>query len=162
MVIDLKNYLTESEIINIALDLSLDIKVTEIPNLLKFVTKIIETNYKLAESLNSVTIKTNDLILARVKSKLQLTEISFLINFHKDREHSCFITGDCLDADCHKTRKDYFKNLYVANQQKHEWVCTSPGAYDSHYKCSICTKQHRVSIDSPETALPEFGCSVTS
>lgn len=43
---------------------------------------------------------------------------------------------------------------------KHKWVCTSPGMYDSLYKCSKCNKEHMESSDDIDSYLPLGGCKV--
>lgn len=40
----------------------------------------------------------------------------------------------------------------------HDWVCVSPGEYDSTYKCKRCGDSWTESIDNPDTALPRHGC----
>lgn len=53
--------------------------------------------------------------------------------------------------------KDY--DLRNWNSDKHKWVMyNSPGMYDTIYQCRACKTLHSVSIDNPDTALPERGC----
>lgn len=46
----------------------------------------------------------------------------------------------------------------VQPHDAHVWECISPGLYDSTYECKKCSKHHSVSIDNPDTKLPETGC----
>ena len=44
---------------------------------------------------------------------------------------------------------------------KHDWICISPGMYDTLYECKKCGLKHIESIDNmTETALPKSGCDV--
>lgn len=41
---------------------------------------------------------------------------------------------------------------------KHNWICISPGEYDSTYRCKKCLTFHTESIDDPHSKLPKRGC----
>jgi hypothetical protein len=41
---------------------------------------------------------------------------------------------------------------------KHQWICTSPGEYDTMYECEICGVGFMESADNPSKVAPEFGC----
>ena len=48
----------------------------------------------------------------------------------------------------------------MSNENKHDWVCISPGMYDSLYKCSKCDAKHMNQADKRSTwEFPETNCT---